>query len=122
MRSALDKNLNAKAISTKPKVTFTSSIQLPDFGNDFNQVGNNANSPKGNANAVAKPNIPTVGPAEIPPELVAVCTKSVPIIGPVQLNETRARVNAMKKMPVKPRRFEAWSALFAQLDGIVISK
>ena len=120
MRSALDKNLNAKATSTKPKVTFTSSIQLPDFGNDFNIVGNSANKPKGNANATAKPNMPIVGPAEMP-EVVAVCTKSVPIIGPVQLNETSASVAAMKKIPSKPPLFEASSALFVQLDGIVIS-
>ena len=105
----------------KPKVTFTSSIQLPDFGNDCNHAGNKANKPNGNANAVAKPNIPTAGPNEKPVE-VAVCTNKVPIIGPVQLNETRARVNAIKKIPIKPPRFDASSALFVQLEGKVISK
>ena len=46
----------------------------------------------------------------------------MPIIGPVQLKDTNARVNAMKKMPTKPPLFEASSALFVQLEGNVISK
>ena len=35
-KSGFDKlfDMNASAISTKPSVTFTSSIQLPDLGND----------------------------------------------------------------------------------------
>ena len=46
-----------------------------------------------------------------------------PRMGPVQLNETSARVRAMKKMPIMPPNLEAfWSMLFTQLLGRVISK
>ena len=38
-----------------------------------------------------------IGP-KYPPE--AASTKRVPTIGPVQENETKAKVNAMKKMPI----------------------
>ena len=36
---ALDKNLNAKAISKNPKVTLTEFNQPPDWGKEFNQPG-----------------------------------------------------------------------------------
>ena len=95
-KSAFDANFKAKASSKKPKVTFTVFNQPPDCGKEFNQPGKAANKPNGKASAKAKPNIPQNGP-EI---LVAASTNSVPIIGPVQENETNTKVKAMKKIPI----------------------
>ena len=61
-RSALDKNLNAKANSRKPRTTFTEFNQPPDLGSEFNQPGKAANNAKGKAMANEKPNIPMIGP------------------------------------------------------------
>ena len=44
------------------------------------------------------------------------------MIGPVQENETSESVKAMKKMPIKPPRSEAASALLIKALGKVISK
>ena len=80
-KSALDKNLKAKANSKNPRTTFTVFNQPPDLGKEFNQPGNIANNIKGKAKAREKPNIPTTG--AIPP-LEAASTNKVPTIGPVQ--------------------------------------
>ena len=98
-KSAFDKNLNAKASSKNPKNTFTVFSHPPDLGKVFIQPGNAANNVNGRAKANEKPNIPTNGP--IPP-IVADSTRSVPTIGPVQENETRASANAIKKIPTIP--------------------
>ena len=45
-----------------------------------------------------------------------------PTIGPVHEKETRARVNAIKKMPIKPARSAALSDLLIQEVGNEISK
>ena len=58
----VDKNLNAKASSKKPKTTFTLFNQPPLFGKLFNQEGNRASIPKGNAKAKENPNIPIITP------------------------------------------------------------
>src|SRR3954465_15244391 len=87
-KSALDKNLNAKANSKKPKNTFTEFNQPPDFGSELSQPGNIANNVKGRAKAKEKPNIPTKG--AIPP-LEAASTNKVPTIGPVHEKETIAK-------------------------------
>src|ERR1700741_377417 len=89
-RSALDANFKANANSMNPSVTFTAFNQPPDCGNEFNQPGNAANNPKGNASAKAKPNIPQNGPPKLP--VPAASTRRVPMIGPVQENDTKARV------------------------------
>src|SRR3954468_12587678 len=86
-RSAFDANFSAKAISKNPKTTFTEFNQPPDFGKEFNHPGKAANNPNGKANANAKPNMPQKGPPSPPP--AAASTRSVPMIGPVQLNETK---------------------------------
>ena len=112
--STVDKNLNANANSINPKITFTVVSQPPDFGNDCNHCGNKANKVNGNANAIPKPNKPINN--DEPPT-----TNSVPIIGPVQENETNANVNAIKKMPMYPPLLDKLSVLFAQDDGRVIS-
>lgn len=57
-------------------------IQPPDFGIDFSQDGNRANSVNGNAKAIAKPSIPIAGAITLP--VVDTCTSKKPIIGPVQ--------------------------------------
>ena len=51
-------------------------------------------------NANANPNIPIAGPIAVPIE--AACTNKVPIIGPVQENDTKTSVNDMKKMLSTP--------------------
>ena len=78
--------------------------------------GNMANNVNGNANANAKPNIPTAGLIQLPE--VTVSTNSKPMIGAVQENDTNTRVNAMRKIEIKPVALEALvSTEFAQLSG-----
>ena len=96
--SALDKNLSAKASSTKPSDTFTCCNQPPDLGNLLNTLGKKDNTPKGNAKAVPKPSIPAVS-CIAPPSAVSEPTSKEPSIGPVHEKETTASVNAIKKMP-----------------------
>src|SRR6218665_133454 len=118
-RSALDKNLNAKASSKNPKNTFTVLSQPPDFGSEFNQPGNIANNMKGKAKANENPNIPIIGP--ITP-FEAASNNNVPTIGPVHENETIASAKAMNKIPTIPPRSACLSTLFAQEFGSMISK
>ena len=59
-KSALDKNLKAKANSKNPKETLTVFNQPPDFGIAFNQPGNMANNINGKAIAKENPNIPQI--------------------------------------------------------------
>ena len=68
--------------------------------------------------ASEKPNIPIIGPMYEPPE--AASTSKVPTIGPVQENETKARVKAIKKIPIKPPRSEAESALLIHELGMCL--
>jgi len=94
---------------------------------EFNQLGNMANNANGKANATENPNIPKSGPTGILPKMVApppvaVSTNKVPIIGPVQENETSVSVNAMKNIPINPLRSAILSDLFAHELGSVISK
>ena len=103
-RSALDRNLKAKANSKNPSTTFTVFNQPPDLGKEFIQPGKAANRPNGSANANEKPNIPTNG--AIPP-IVADSTSKVPTIGPVQEKETSANASAIKKIPIIPPLSEA---------------
>ena len=98
-KSATLRNFNANANSKNAKVTLKVFIQPPDFGNFFNTDGNIANSENGNANASAKPNIPIAGAIS---DLPAASTSKVPMIGPVQENDTTTKVNAISKMLRKP--------------------
>src|SRR5258708_28986734 len=93
------KNLNASAISINPNTTFTVFNQPPDFGKDFNQFGKKAKVVNGIAKASAKANMPTIGFRNSPP---ADETNMLPTSGPVQENETKTNVNAMKNTPIKP--------------------
>ena len=118
-KSALLKNFNAKANSNNPKTIFTELSQLPLFGNEFNQLGNKANNPNGNANADEKPSIPTNGPLTFP--LTALSKSNVPIIGPVHEKDTSDSVNAIKNIPNKPPLSLWLSILFTNDEGKVIS-
>ena len=118
-KSAFDKNLNAKAISKNPNVTFTEFNHPPDCGKEFSQPGNAANKANGNAIANEKPSIPIIGPIYPP---VAASTNNVPTIGPVQEKETSAKVKAIKKMPSKPPLASASTLLLVQEAGNSISK
>ena len=95
--------------------------QPPDFGKEFNKLGNNANKAKGIANAKPNPVIPAeswnAGLPTVPKEPA----KRDPKIGPVQEKETIAKVNAIKKIPTNPPISEAASILVPQELGNVIS-
>ena len=71
----------------KPRTTFTTFIQPPDFGADLRRLGNMAKSVKGMASAMAKPSMPIVGERILP--WVDTATRRNPMIGPVQENDTR---------------------------------
>ena len=118
-KSALDKNLKAKANSRNPKTTFTVLSHPPDLGKECNQLGNKAKSMNGKAKANENPSIPTIG--AIPP-LEAASTKSVPTMGPVQENETMAKAKAMNKIPTTPPLSACRSTFVAQELGNIISK
>src|SRR5210317_2196871 len=81
-KSAFDKNFNAKANSINPKTTLTVFNQPPDFGNEFNHLGNMANNVNGKANARPKPLIPKVNWVA-PPSTDKELPNNVPNIGPV---------------------------------------
>ena len=119
-RSALDKNLKAKANSKNPRITLVVFNQPPELGIDFSQFGNKANKVKGSAKAIPKPVIPALN-CIAPPFAVKEPANRDPKIGPVQENETIARVKAIKKIPINPPTFEAVSILSPQELGKVIS-
>jgi len=96
-------------------------IQPPDFGIDFSQDGNRANSVNGNAKAIAKPSIPIAGATTLP--VVDTCTNKKPIIGPVQEKDTSESVNAIRKILSKPLVASALlSTALLHLEGSVSSK
>ena len=99
----------------KANTTFTELSQPPDLGNDFIRVGNIAKRANGSANADENPNIPTAGPIAMPDE--AASTNRVPIIGPVQENETNANVKAINKMLTKPVVASAFASIFVVHDA-----
>ena len=78
--------------------------QPPDFGKAFIILGNIANKAKGNPKETPKPAIPAVS-CHAPPSAVKEPANNEPKIGPVQENETIAKVNAIKKTPINPPEF-----------------
>ena len=95
-------------------------IQPPDFGIDFNQDGNIANSVNGKAKAIAKPSMPIAGAMTLP--VVETSTNKKPIIGPVQEKETNDKVNAIRKILNKPLVCSALlSTALLHLEGNVNS-
>ena len=120
-KSALERNLNAKANSINPKTTFTVLSHPPDLGKFFIKFGNKANAINGKANPSPKPNM-AIDNMVAPPSVDSTLPKTKPNAGPVQENDTIISVNAIKNIPKSPPEFEALSALLAKLAGIVISK
>ena len=120
-KSAIDKNLNAKANSINPNTTLTVFNHPPDFGKFPIILGNKANIINGNAKPSPKPSIAIVNNVA-PPSVDKTPPITAPKAGPVQENETIISVKAIKKIPTNPPLFEALSTLFAREDGIVISK
>src|SRR5690606_2208954 len=82
--------------------------------------GKNANSTKGIASAIENPSIPTAGPKRSP--LDAASTNNVPMIGPVQEKETKAKLNAIKNNPTNPPLSDFASILLTKELGKVSSK
>ena len=126
VKSAIERNFKANAISINPRETFTVFIHDPDFGNACNQAGNAAKNANGKAKAKENPNMPTNGakgilPNKVSPPPVTVCTRSDPIMGPVQENDTNDKVNAIKKIPISPPLSAALSDELTQEAGNVIS-
>ena len=97
--SATERNLSESASSRKARTTLNEVIQSPDLGACFIHSGNMAKSENGRARAMAKPSIPTAGASK---DLPAASTSSVPMMGPVQENETMTSVKAMSNMLRKP--------------------
>ena len=81
--------------------------------------GNIASKVKGKANAVEKDNIPKTGFRANP---FADWTKIPPTNGPIQENETKTKVRAIKKTPTNPPWSDFLSIELTKLDGKVISK
>ena len=118
--SATERNLSESASSRKANTTLKLVIQSPDLGACLSHSGNIANSEKGNASAIAKPNIPSVGASRLCP---AASTSSVPIIGPVHEKETMTSVKAISKILKNPPVLRALlSSAVDQESGNVISK
>src|SRR5690606_10615729 len=79
-----------------------------------------ANNTNGTAKAQEKPNIPIAGPKRSP--RVAASTSNVPMIGPVQENDTTAKLADIKNNPTNPLLSELASILLTNELGRVISK
>src|SRR5690606_24756682 len=119
VRSALERNLSANASSRKPKVTFTKLSHPPAFPSACNLLWKKAKSANGKTSAREKPNIPMSRPNRLPCEAN---TNRLPIIGPVQENDTITKVRAMKKMPLTLLVLALLSAAVLHLAGNSISK
>ena len=121
-KSATERNFKAKASSRKPNVTFTTLSQPPLLGALLSHVGKRAKRVNGNANARAKPNMPTVG-ARAEPPLVLTSTSRKPMMGPVHEKLTNESVKAMRKMLRRPVvRSALLSTAEPHDEGSVISK
>lgn len=95
-KSALDKNLKAKASSINPNTFFTISSQEPDFGRFLTKLGNKANRANGSPNPNPKP-----ANAGVIYLALFKFPNTNPKIGPVHENETMASVKAIKNIPIK---------------------
>ncbi len=120
-KSALLKNFTAIASSKKPSTTFTVFSHPPLLGKDCNQFGNMANNAKGSARPKPNPPIPKLN-CIAPPSFVNAPANKEPRMGPVQENETMAKVKAIKNIPMKLVTPALESAPLAKLPGSVISK
>ena len=113
--------MNAKPNSKKPNITLKVFIHLPDLGSVVSKFGNKAKIVNGKAKATPKPSIPMVSWIAPPWEEIEP-TNNEPNIGPVQENDTRTKVNAIKNIPIKPPiELDFESIELTHLEGIVIS-
>ena len=117
-KSALERNLKARATSAKPSTTLTLFNQPPLLGMLFRKPGKAAKRAKGKPRATPNPAIPAVN-GQAPPATDS--TNKLPKMGPVQEKLTKARVRAMKKMPATPPVPSASLARLLQLCGRVSS-
>jgi hypothetical protein len=113
------RNFNDKANSIKPRKIFTVLSQLPELGRLFNHCGKIAKAVKVRANAMENPNIPSTG-ISMCPEAEAISI--LPTNGPVQENDTKTKVSAIKKIPNRPPDEDFLSTLVTRLLGKLISK
>src|SRR5690606_14400760 len=74
----------------------------------------------GMAKAMEKPSMPMAGPRRSP--LEAASTNRVPMMGPVQEKDTKARLKAIKNRPTKPPLSDLASILLTKELGKVSSK
>src|SRR5690554_6709518 len=118
-KSAFERNLKASASSKNPKTTFTELSHPPDCGSELSHPGKAAKSANGKAIAKLKPSIPIAGAS---PPREAASTMGLPTTGPVHENETKARTNAIKNIPINPPLSACESALLIHELGSVISK
>ena len=80
--------------------------------------GKTANKVNGIAKAREKPNIPMIGFKKTP------CDAAIrmdPAKGPVQEKDTKTRVKAIKKTPIKPPLYDLASTEFTKPEGNTIS-
>ena len=120
-RSALDKNLNAKASSKNPKITLVVLSHPPDFGKDFSMFGNIAKTANGRPRAMPNPAIPAVS-CQAPPTLAdREPAKRDPKMGPVHENETIDNVSAIKNTPKTPPMPSPLLVKLVHLEGKVSS-
>ena len=102
----------------KPNTTFTLLSHDPLFI-FLRRDGNMAKMVKGRAKATLNASMVTIGVQNSPAvDLI----RTVPTIGPVQENETRTSVRAMKNIPPRPPLPALASLLLARLEGSSISK
>ncbi len=103
----------------KPRTTLTLLSQEPDLPFIFfSSDGNIASMVNGSAKATENASIVTIGVQNSPcVDLI----RTVPTIGPVQENDTRTRVRAMKNIPPSPLPPDFASLLLARLEGSSIS-
>ena len=100
-----------------PSTTLTELSQLPLLS-FLRSEGNIAKMVKGSANATENASIVIIGVQNSPwVDLM----RTEPTMGPVQENDTRTRVRAMKKIPARPALSDLASLLFTSEEGRVIS-
>ena len=97
-RSILERNLNAPAISTKPRTTFTETIQPPALPcRELAHEGASASTKKGSENAREKANMPMAGYCHEP---FAASAKTRPMNPTVQVKEMSVNVSPMNSTPM----------------------
>src|ERR1700730_6851249 len=94
-KSAVDKNFNENATSSNPKTTLMLFNHPPDFGRELSRFGISAKRANGRANATENPLMPITNPQCFPEKPAS--ARMPPRNGPVQENEIRQSVRAIKK-------------------------